>query len=184
MFGKAFTAAVAGLALASGAFAQGSWPAQPIKIIVGYPAGGASDVAARLVAQKMAERMGKAIVVENRPGAAGNIGAEAVARAQPDGYTLLLGTISLSVNPSLYPSPTYAPIKASAPISMIPSTPFLLVANPATPYKPARELLEAAKNPSAPINSATAGNGSGSPLFPEMLANTAGIKLSHVPYRG
>jgi tripartite-type tricarboxylate transporter receptor subunit TctC len=181
---KALMTFAAGLAFATGAFAQSNWPTQPIKIVVGYPAGGASDVAARLVAQKMAERMGKSIVVENKPGAAGNIGADLVAKAQPDGYTLLLGTISLSVNPSLYPKLSYDPVKDLAPISMISSTPFLLVVNPAAPYKTAKDLLDAAKNPAAPINYATAGNGSGSHLFTEMLTNLAGIKLTHVPYKG
>ena len=184
MFRRTSIALVAGLTFAAGAFAQQPWPSQPIKIVVGYPAGGASDVAARLVAQKMAERMGKAIVVENKPGAAGNIGAEAVTKAAPDGYTLLLGTISLSVNPSLYPKLGYDPVKDLAPISLIASTPFLLVANPNSPYRIAKDLLDAAKNPPAPIHYATAGNGSGSHLFTELLASSAGIKLTHVPYRG
>ncbi|MBG9390669.1 tripartite tricarboxylate transporter substrate binding protein [Caenimonas aquaedulcis] len=174
------------LALAyAGAFAQtGPYPSRPIKLIVGYPAGGASDVAARIIGQKLSERMGQAVVVENRAGSAGNIGADAVAKAAPDGYTLLLGTISLSVNPSLYPKMTYDPVKDLTAISMISSTPFLLVVNPATPYKTVRELLDAAKKSPGVINYATAGNGSGSHLFTELLDSTANIKLTHVPYKG
>ena len=164
------------------------YPSKPIRLIVGYPAGGASDVAARIVGQKLSERMGQSLVVENRPGSAGNIGAEAVAKAAPDGYTLLLGTISLSVNPSLYPKMTYDPIKDLSAISMISSTPFLLVVNLKSPYKTARDFLEAARGKAGlkpgDINYGSAGNGSGSHLFTELLSTTAGIKLTHVPYKG
>jgi tripartite-type tricarboxylate transporter receptor subunit TctC len=164
------------------------YPLKPIRLIVGYPAGGASDVAARIVGQKLSERMGQSLVVENRSGSAGNIGAEAVAKAAPDGYTLLLGTISLSVNPSLYPKMTYDPIKDLSAISMISSTPFLLVVNLKSPYKTARDFLEAARGKAGvkpgDINYGSAGNGSGSHLFTELLSTTAGIKLTHVPYKG
>jgi tripartite-type tricarboxylate transporter receptor subunit TctC len=164
------------------------YPSRPIRLIVGYPAGGASDVAARIVGQKLSERMGQPVVVENRPGSAGNIGADAVAKAAPDGYTLLLGTISLSVNPSLYPKMSYDPVKDLSAVAMISSTPFLLLVNPKTPYMSTRDLLDAARGNSSikagGINYATAGNGSGSHLFIELLASTANIKLTHVPYKG
>ena len=177
------------LGLASLTLAQPAlYPLKPIRLIVGYPAGGASDVAARIVGQKLSERMGQSLVVENRSGSAGNIGAEAVAKAAPDGYTLLLGTISLSVNPSLYPKMTYDPIKDLSAISMISSTPFLLVVNLKSPYKTARDFLEAARGKAGlkpgDINYGSAGNGSGSHLFTELLSTTAGIKLTHVPYKG
>jgi tripartite-type tricarboxylate transporter receptor subunit TctC len=161
-----------------------SYPAKPIHLIVGYPAGGASDVAARIVGQKMAEQMGQAVVVENRPGSAGNIGADAVAKAPPDGYTLLLGTISLSVNPSLYPKLSYDPVRDLTAVSMISSTPFLLVVNPQAPYSTVKQLLDAARRSPGAINYATAGNGSGSHLFTELLSSSANVKLTHVPYRG
>ena len=164
------------------------YPSKPIRLIVGYPAGGASDVAARIVGQKLSERMGQSLVVENRPGSAGNIGAEVVAKAAPDGYTLLLGTISLSVNPSLYPKMNYDPLKDLSAISMISSTPFLLVVNLKSPYRTARDFLEVARgkagSKAGDINYGSAGNGSGSHLFTELLSNTAGIKLTHVPYKG
>ncbi|MDO8278642.1 MAG: tripartite tricarboxylate transporter substrate binding protein [Burkholderiaceae bacterium] len=174
------------LALASAAaWSQaGPYPAKPVRLIVGYPAGGASDVAARIVAQKLGERMGQPVVVENRPGSAGNVGADAVAKAAPDGYTLLLGTISLSVNPSLYPKMSYDPLRDLSAVSMISSTPFLLVVNPKTPYNATKDLLDAARAKPGDINYATAGNGSGSHLFTELLASTAGIRLTHVPYKG
>jgi tripartite-type tricarboxylate transporter receptor subunit TctC len=173
----------------AGAWSQATpYPSRPIRLIVGYPAGGASDVAARIVGQKLSERMGQPVVVENRPGSAGNIGADAVAKAAPDGYTLLLGTISLSVNPSLYPKMPYDPVKDLSAVSMISSTPFLLVVNPHTPYQSTRDLLDAARGKGSTkpgdINYATAGNGSGSHLFTELLASTANIKLTHIPYKG
>jgi tripartite-type tricarboxylate transporter receptor subunit TctC len=160
------------------------WPTQPIRIIVGYPAGGASDVAARIIGQKLAQQLGQAVVIENKPGAAGNIGADIVAKAPADGSTFLLGTISLSVNPSLYPKMSYDPLKDLAPIAMISSTPFLLVVNPQSPYTSVKSLLDAARADKRRIDYATAGNGSGSHLFMELLSSTAGIKLSHVPYKG
>ena len=182
---------VACAALASAALpslAQTAWPSKPIRIIVGYPAGGASDVAARIVGQKLSERLGQPVVIDNRPGSAGNVGADAVAKAAPDGYTLLLGTISLSVNPSLYPRMSYDPVKDLRAIGMISSTPFLLVVNPQSPYRTVKDLLDAARTTAgakpAEINYATAGNGSGAHLFTELLASTAGIALTHIPYKG
>ena len=178
-------AAVACLTPGTTAWAQtGVYPTRPVHIVVGYPAGGASDVAARIIGQKMAERLGQAVIIENKPGSAGNIGADAVAKAAPDGYTLLLGTISLSVNPSLYPKMSYDPLKDFEAISMISSTPFLLVTNPKAPYQTTRELLDAARASPGTINYASAGNGSGSHLFTESLTNAAGVKLVHVPYKG
>jgi tripartite-type tricarboxylate transporter receptor subunit TctC len=181
-FIRLFLTASLSLAATCSAWAQ-SWPSQQIRIIVGFPAGGASDIAARLIGQKLAERLGKPVVVENRAGAAGNVGAEAVAKAAPDGHTLLLGTISLSINPGLYPKLPYEPLKDFAAISMISSTPFMLVVTPSAPYQSIKDLVDAAKSGKT-IHYATAGNGSGSHLFMELFTHTAGIKLTHVPYKG
>jgi tripartite-type tricarboxylate transporter receptor subunit TctC len=170
-------------AIASSAWAQ-AYPSKPVKIIVGYPAGGASDLAARIISQRLSAQLGQAVVVENRPGNASNIGADAVAKSAPDGYTLLLGTISLSVNPSLYPRMTFDPQKDLTAISMISSTPFLLVVNPKAPYNTTKDLLDAARVSKTGIDYATAGNGSGSHLFTELLSSLAGVKLTHVPYKG
>jgi tripartite-type tricarboxylate transporter receptor subunit TctC len=175
---------LAGLSLACASAIAQSWPAQTIKIIVGFPAGGASDVAARIIGQKLAERLGQAVVVENKPGAAGNVGAEAVSKAAPDGYTLLLGTISLSVNPSLYPKLAYDPVKDLVAISMISSTPFVLASNPKSPYVSVASLLQAARSSRNLVDYATAGNGSGSHLFMELFSSTAGVKFNHIPYKG
>ena len=164
------------------------FPLKPIRLIVGYPAGGASDVAARIVAQKLSERLMQSVVVENRPGSAGNIGAELAAKSVADGYTLLLATISLSINPSLYAKLSYDPIKDFSPISMISSTPFLLVVNTKSPFKNAKDFLETAKGKGAlrvgEINYASAGNGSGSHLFTELLSTSGGLRMTHIPYKG
>ena len=162
------------------------YPTKVIRLVVGFPAGGASDVAARAMAQKMSERLGQAVVVDNRPGAASNVGSDFVAHAAPDGYTILFGTISLAINPGLYPKLTYDPLRDLTPISMISSAPFLLVVNPASPLHAVRDLITAAKTRkgSPDLNYATAGNGSGSHLFTELFSNSAGIQLTHVPYKG
>jgi tripartite-type tricarboxylate transporter receptor subunit TctC len=175
------------MTLAAAAFcasAQSSYPNRPIKLVVGFPAGGASDVAARAVGQKLAERLGQAIVVENRAGAASNIGSDFVAKSTADGYTLLLATISLSINPSLYPKLSYDALRDFVPISQISSAPFLLVVNPSQPYRTLAEFLAAAKSAPQPFHYASAGNGSGAHLFMEYFASSAGIKLAHVPYKG
>jgi tripartite-type tricarboxylate transporter receptor subunit TctC len=161
------------------------YPDRPIRLIVGFPAGGASDVAARAVANKMSVLLKQPIVVENKAGAASNIGSDFVAKSTPDGYTVLFGTISLAVNRSLYSHLSYDPLKDLTPVSQLASTPFLLVVNPDTPYDSVKELIAAARRTTdKPIYFASAGNGSGAHLFTELFATEAGIKLQHVPYRG
>jgi tripartite-type tricarboxylate transporter receptor subunit TctC len=161
-----------------------NYPSKPVKVVVGFPPGGASDVAARTVGAKMAERLGQPLIVENRAGAASNIGSEFVAKSPADGYTLLLGTISLSVNPSLYPKLGYDAVKDFEPVAQVCSSPFLLVVHPGTPYKTLADLLSAAKAAPSPLLYATAGSGSGSHLFMEYFATSAGVKLQAVPYKG
>ena len=161
-----------------------TYPSKPLKIIVGFPPGGASDVAARTVGAKMAERLGQPIVVENKAGAASNIGSEFVPRSPADGYTLLLGTISLSVNPSLYPKLAYDPLKDFEAVGQVCSSPFLLVVHPSSPYKSVADLVAGAKASASPVLYATAGSGSGSHLFMEYFAASAGVKLQAVPYKG
>jgi tripartite-type tricarboxylate transporter receptor subunit TctC len=172
-------------ALPFAAIAQpAAWPAKPVRIVVGFPPGGASDVAARAVGTKLGERLGQPVVIDNRAGAASNIGSEHVARSPADGYTVLLGTISLSINPSLYPKLAYDPLKDLVPVTQISSSSFLLVVHPAAPYASVAELIAAAKAAPKPILYATAGNGSGSHLFMEHFAAAAGIRLAQVPYKG
>ena len=175
-----------GMCVVGGVFAAESFPKRPVHLVVGFPAGGASDVAARAVAEKMAVKLGQPIVVENKPGAASNIGADYVAKAAPDGHTVLFGTISLSINRSLYPNLNYDALKAFAPVSQLASAPFILVVHPSSPIKSVEDLIATSKGakPSEAMHYATAGNGSGAHLFTELLSHEAGITLSHVPYRG
>lgn len=178
-------AALAWAALAPDTLAQSApWPTKPVKVVVGFPAGGASDVAARAVGQKLGERLGQPVVIENRAGAASNIASEMVAKSAPDGYTVLLGTISLSINPSLYPKLAYDPLQDLVPVTQISSAPFLLVVNAKSPIRSLADLLAAAKAATSPLNYASAGNGSGAHLFMEYFASSAGIALTHVPYKG
>jgi tripartite-type tricarboxylate transporter receptor subunit TctC len=177
-----------GLTAGSSAVAQSvAFPTQPIRLVVGFPAGGASDVAGRAIASQMTTLLGQQVIVENKPGAASNIGAEFVAKSKPDGYTLLLGTISTSINGSLYKNLNYNPSTDFVAVSQIASTAFLLVSNPNSPYKTVADIIAAAKKAQGTSNLpdyATAGNGSGSHLFTELFASMAGIKLNHIPYRG
>ncbi len=177
-----------GLVATGPTLAQGvAFPTQPIRLVVGFPAGGASDVAARAIASQMTTQLGQQVIVENKPGAASNIGAEFVAKSKPDGYTLLLGTISTSINGSLYKNLNYNPSTDFVAVSQIASTAFLLVSNPNSPYKTVADIIAAAKKAQGTSqlpDYATAGNGSGSHLFTELFASMAGIKLNHIPYRG
>ncbi|MBO1111460.1 Bug family tripartite tricarboxylate transporter substrate binding protein [Bordetella petrii] len=176
----------AGLLSLAGAAQAAGYPERPLHLLVGFPAGGASDVAARAMAAKMETLLGQPVVVENKPGAASNIASDAVAKARPDGYTLLFGTISLSINGSLYKSLPYDPVRDLTPVSQLSSAPFLLVVNPKSPIHSVADLIDTAKHAQKghEPDYATAGNGSGSHLFMELFCARAGIQLSHVPYRG
>lgn len=164
--------------------AAADYPTAPIKLLVGYTPGGASDIVTRTVAAALGKQLGQSIVVENRPGAASNIASAAVANAKPDGYTLLLGTIAMSINPSLYKNLSFDPLKDFAPISQVASSPFMLVATASSGIKSVPDLIKAAKKAEHPLTYASAGTGSGAHLFMEYFRTQAGIPLSHVPYRG
>ncbi len=161
-----------------------SFPVKPLRIILGFPPGGATDIAARAVAQKLTENFGQQVVVDNRPGAASNIGAEAVARAAPDGYTMFLGSVSTSINPSLYARLSYDPQRDFAAVAHVATTPFLLVVHPSMPVQNVRELIAFAKARPEQINYATAGAGSGAHLFMELFASLSGVRVINVAYRG
>lgn len=172
-------------AAGASAWAQAAaYPSRPVRIVVGFPPGGATDVAARAVSQKLSESLGQPVVVENRAGAASNIAADHVAKSAADGYTVLMGTISLAINPTLHQKLTYDPLTELAAVVQVSSAPFLLVVNPSVPINSVRELIAAAKAKPGTINYATAGNGSGSHLFTELFASMAGVELVHVPYKG
>jgi len=165
--------------------AQSDYPNRPIRLIIGFPAGGSTDIVGRVVAQKLSERLGQAVVVENKGGAGGTIGTDAAAKAAPDGYTLTLGTTStMAVAPGAYSKLGYDPIKNFAPISLVAVTPYLLVVNPQVPANTLAELVTLAKSQPDKLNFASAGNGSTTQLAMEMLNDVAGMKMTHIPYKG
>jgi tripartite-type tricarboxylate transporter receptor subunit TctC len=180
---RSITAALLGLLLCAAAAAQ-NYPVKPVRIIIGFPPGGATDIAARAVAQKLTESFGQQVIVDNRPGAASNIGAEAAARAAPDGYTLFMGSVSTSINPSLYTKLAYDPLRDFATVALVANTPFLLVTHPSVPVKSVKELIAFVKARQGELNYATAGAGSGAHLFMELFMAHTGLKMTNVAYRG
>jgi len=178
-------ACVALAALAAPAMAQ-NWPTRPIKLIVSFPPGGASDLIGRVIGAALSERLGQPIVVENRPGANGNVAGEAAARAAPDGYTLLLGPSALfAINPHLYAKMPIDPLKDLLPVASLVENELVLAANPAlTAGMDFRGFIALAKKSDPPLFYASIGNGSEHHLAMELLKRAAGIDLTHVPYKG
>jgi tripartite-type tricarboxylate transporter receptor subunit TctC len=180
--------AVLAVLLAIGAAAPARaqiYPARPVVIVVPFAAGGGNDVLARLLAQRMGAALGQQFVIENRPGAGGTLGARAVAKAPPDGYTLMVGHSGVfGIAPSLYANPGYDPRKDFAPIGLIGSYQQVLVVHPSLPVRTVADLIALAKKEPGRITYATAGIGSGSHLSTELFAALADVKLTHVPYRG
>jgi tripartite-type tricarboxylate transporter receptor subunit TctC len=171
-------------AFATGASAQG-FPTKPIRIVVPFPAGGTTDVLARAAAQKLTETLGQPAVVDNRPGAGGNIGAELVAKSAPDGYTLLMGTVGThAINPGLYPKLPYDHVKDFAPVILVAGVPNVLVVNPSLPVNSVQELVAYAKANPGKLNFASSGNGTSIHLSAELFKLMAGVQMTHVPYKG
>ncbi len=161
------------------------FPTKPITLVVPYAAGGGNDVMARLVAEKMSKTLGHQVVIENRPGAGGSTATRAVAKAPPDGYTLVIGgTGTLAVNPTLYRNVGYDPRKDFAPIGLIGASALVVLVNPALPAHSIKELIALAKKEPGKLNYASAGVGSGIHLGTVLFEMTAGITLTHIPYRG
>jgi len=176
--------AAAGVAAWQPAQAQ-SYPTKPVRLVIPYPPGGGTDTIMRPFVQYLSERLGQPVVIDNRGGAGGSMGMEAVARATPDGYTILAGlTAQLAVNPALYKKLPYDPIKDFAPITLFADGPYLLVVHPSLPVKSVKEFLELARKRPNEITYASSGNGSGGHLAAELLTNMTGIKMLHVPYKG
>jgi tripartite-type tricarboxylate transporter receptor subunit TctC len=176
--------ALAGAALCSGAWAQ-AWPAKPIRVIVPFPPGGGTDIIAREVTQKVASSTGWTFVVENKPGAGGNLGVDTVAKSPADGYTLVLGqTSNLAINPTLYEKMPYDSLKDLTPIVRVADAPLVMVTGMNTPYKSLAEAVNAAKSKPGAINFASPGNGTVAHLTSELFQKAAGIKTQHVPYKG
>jgi tripartite-type tricarboxylate transporter receptor subunit TctC len=161
-----------------------AYPSQTVKLVVPYPAGGTTDLLGRMVAEELQSGLGGAVIVENKPGAATTIGAEQVARAAPDGYTLLLATsTTLAINKTLYRNLPYDPVKDFTPIALVAGVPFALIVNPMIPAKTLSEFIAYAKSKPG-LAYGSAGNGSPHHLGAEMLRSAAGIDIRHVPYRG
>jgi tripartite-type tricarboxylate transporter receptor subunit TctC len=171
------------LAFASPASAQ-TYPDRPITLVVPYPAGGGNDVLGRLVAERMSKALGATIVVENRGGAGGTVATRQVAKSAPDGYTILIATSSLAINPALYPTIGYDPIKDFAPIGLLASGANVALVHPSVPANSIKELIDLAKKNPGKLNFASTGSGSSVHLAAELFAAMAGIKINHVPYRG
>ena len=160
------------------------YPAKPIRLIAPFAPGGASDVLARIAGQKLNERLGQPVVVENRTGAGGNIGAEQVARAAPDGYTLLMGGVPHAISVSLYPKLGYDLVKDLSAIAEVASFPSMIVLHPSLPARSVKELIALAKARPAQLNFGSAGNGSPNQMALELFKTTAGVSMTHIPYKG
>jgi len=170
--------------IATIASAQG-YPTRTIRLVVPFPAGGTTDILAREVAQKLTEVLGQAVVVDNRPGAAGNIGSDLVAKSAPDGYTLLMGTVGThAINPSLYSKMPYDHVKDFAPVVLVAGVPNVLVVNPALPVNSVSDLIKLAKDKPGQINFASSGSGTSIHLSGELFKTMAGVDMTHVPYKG
>ena len=178
-------AVLAGSLSIAPATAQNAYPSRPVTLVVPQAAGGTNDIVGRLVGQKLGEVMNAAVVVDNRPGAGGNIGTQLVAKAPKDGHTLLM-TISISqaINPALYKNPGFDPVKDFRPVGLIGAVPNVLLVNPAFPARTLGEFLSATRSKDASYQYASAGNGTLNHLLGEMLNEMAGIRLQHVPYKG
>jgi tripartite-type tricarboxylate transporter receptor subunit TctC len=163
----------------------GTWPNKPVTIIVPFVPGGGTDLGARLMAQKLSTRWGQSVVVDNRGGAGGVVGADVVARARPDGYTLLVGNVGTqSINPVLYKKLPYDPDKAFAPVSLIADLPFFVLARPTLPAANVRELIALAKKEPGKVSFGSSGNGGAPHLSAEVFAAMSQTQLLHVPYKG
>ena len=177
-------AGLALLPLAKPALAQ-EYPSRPIRLLVGFAAGGSTDVFARAIAPRLQALLGQPVVIENRPGAGGNIATEATARSAPDGYTLLLGTIGpLAINPTLYGNLSFDPLKDLTPVSLIGEVPNVLAVPVDRPFRSVADIIAAAKARPEALNFGSSGIGSAGHLAAEQLNLMAGIRTTHVPYRG
>ena len=170
--------------IATVASAQG-YPNRTIRLVVPFPAAGTTDILARAAAQKLTEAFGQSVIVDNRPGAAGNIGADLVAKSAPDGYTLLMGTVGThAINPSLYSKMPYDHVKDFVPVVLVAGVPNVLVVNPALPVNSVADLIKLAKDKPGQINFASSGSGTSIHLSGELFKTMAGVDITHIPYKG
>ncbi len=171
-------------ALFSGCAAAQPFPSKPIRVLVGFTAGGAPDIIARMLGAKLQEGLGQPIVIENRPGAAGNVAGDAVAKSAADGYTLLMGNVSLTISVHAASKPPFDVTQDLEPVGMVASLPLMLVVNSGLPVNSLRELIDYAKARPGTLNYGSVGHGSAHHLSGEMLQSMTGMKMVHVPYKG
>jgi tripartite-type tricarboxylate transporter receptor subunit TctC len=175
--------AVSALMAGAGAHAQ-SYPTKPVRLIVPLAPGGPSDILARTVAAKMTEGLGRTVVVENRPGAGGSVGADYVAKSAPDGYTLILVSNSFAINSSYYPKLPYDALRDFTPVALLAAAPYLLTVHPSLPVKTTKELIALAKARPGQLNYASGGSGTGPHMAMELFKQQTGTNLTHIPYKG
>ena len=167
-----------------GVYAQ-NYPSRPIRLVVPYPPGGPLDIMARAIGQKLTEAWNQAVVVDNRPGAGGNIGADLVAKSPADGYTLLMGAVAThAINPTLYGRLPYDPVKDFAPVALVAQVPNILVVNPSVPVRSVRELIDLARARPGYLNFGSGSTGSTGHLAGELFNTMAGVRMVHIPYKG
>ena len=176
--------ATAFVALCSSAAWAQDYPSRPVRVVVPFSPGGAVDGPMRVIAQELSKRLGQQVIVDNKPGAGATIGTDVVAKASPDGYTLLLASQTNAISATLYPKLPYDPIEDFAPISLIGREPGVLVVHPSLPVRTFQEFVAYVKERPGQIDYASSGNGSGQHLFVALLASMTGMKMNHVPYRG
>lgn len=179
---RALLLGMAALAAPCGAWAQ-AWPSKPIRLVVPFPPGGLIDIMARLIAPKLAQELGQAIVVDNKPGAGGNVGAAEVARSAPDGYTLLMASPPLTISPALYPTLPYKPEQIAA-VGLSGRVPNVLLVSPKSGIESVKDLLDRARRQPAKLNYASNGNGTSLHLSAELFKSATGTFITHIPYRG
>lgn len=166
------------------AAAQDPWPAKPIRFILPFPPGGGTDILGRLIAERLSANLGQPVVAENRGGAGGNVGAEAAARAAPDGYTIVLVAPSLAISPSLYLKLNYDPVRDFAPVSLVATVPNVMITHPSVPAQTLQEFIALAKAKPEALNFGSGGNGTSNHLAGELFNIATGAKLTHIPYKG
>jgi tripartite-type tricarboxylate transporter receptor subunit TctC len=178
--------AACGFAMAAAATVAGAaqYPERPIRMVIPFPPGGSLDVVGRIVGHKLTEVLGQNILIDNRSGASGNIGVEIVVRAPADGYTILLNTLPLAVNPSLFAKLPFDVMRDLTPISLVAASPFVLVVHPSLPVKSTKELIALARAKPGQINYASAGNGTNLHVAAERFKSLAKVDMTHVPYKG
>lgn len=183
--GAALSVLVMGAGLVAPAQAQpAQWPAKAIRLVVAFPPGGPTDLVSRVIAQRLSEQVGQAVVVDNKPGAGGNIAAEFVAKAAPDGYTLFYNTSAITIAPALYGKVNYDPTKDFAPVTTTAAVPMVLMVHPSLPVKTVKEFLDYARANPDKLNYASSGTGTITHLATAALAAHAGVKMQHIPYKG